>query len=51
MAIKTKKEFKILLTQINFDILFESIEINDKYNLKYKKYIENTECLAYNGYL
>lgn len=44
-TIKTKKEFKILLTQINFDILFESIEINDKYNLiiakAYEKYLAN----------
>jgi group II intron reverse transcriptase/maturase/CRISPR-associated endonuclease Cas1 len=44
-TIKTKKEFRILLAQINFDILFDSIEINDKYELiiskAYEKYLAN----------
>lgn len=44
-AIKTKKEFRILLSQINFEILFDSIEINDKYELiiskAYEKYLAN----------
>ncbi|MCT7482476.1 CRISPR-associated endonuclease Cas1 [Aliarcobacter cryaerophilus] len=43
--IKTKKEFKILLSQINFDILFDTAEINDKYELiiskAYEKYLAN----------
>lgn len=44
-TIKTKKEFRILLSQINFDILFDPIEINDKYELiiskAYEKYLAN----------
>ena len=44
-TIKTKKEFRILLSQINFEILFDSIEINDKYELiiskAYEKYLAN----------
>lgn len=43
--IKTKKEFKIFLVQINFDILFEQSELNDKYDLiiakAYEKYLAN----------
>lgn len=44
-TIKTKKEFRILLSQINFEILFDSIEISDKYELiiskAYEKYLAN----------
>ncbi len=44
-TIKTKKEFRILLSQINFDILFDLVEINDKYELiiskAYEKYLAN----------
>jgi group II intron reverse transcriptase/maturase/CRISPR-associated endonuclease Cas1 len=43
--IKTKKEFKIFLVQINFDILFELQEINDKIELiiakAFEKYLAN----------
>lgn len=43
--IKTKKEFRIFLAQINFDILFELPELNDKYDLiiakAYEKYLAN----------
>ena len=43
--ITTKKEFKILLSQIHFDILFEIEEINDKFELiiakAYEKYLAN----------
>jgi group II intron reverse transcriptase/maturase/CRISPR-associated endonuclease Cas1 len=43
--IKTKKEFRILLGQINFEILFDSVEISDKYELiiskAYEKYLAN----------
>lgn len=43
--IKTKKEFRILLSQINFNILFDEVEINDKYELiiskAYEKYLAN----------
>lgn len=44
-TIKTKKEFRILLSQINFEILFDSVEISDKYELiiskAYEKYLAN----------
>lgn len=43
--INTKKEFKILLEQINFNILFDLQEINDKIELiiakAYEKYLAN----------
>jgi group II intron reverse transcriptase/maturase/CRISPR-associated endonuclease Cas1 len=43
--IKTKKEFRILLGQINFEILFDSVEISDKYELiiskAYERYLAN----------
>lgn len=43
--IKTKKEFKIFLSQINLDILFELQEINDKIELiiakAFEKYLAN----------
>ena len=43
--IKTKKDFKILLSQIKFDILFDTQEINDKIELiitkAYEKYLAN----------
>lgn len=43
--IKTKKEFKILLIKIKFDILFETQEINDKIELiiakGFEKYLAN----------
>lgn len=43
--IKTKREFKILLSQIKFDILFDLQEINDKIELiiakAYEKYLAN----------
>ncbi len=43
--IKTKKEFKIFLVQINFDILFELQEISDKIELiiakAFEKYLAN----------
>ncbi|WP_418179154.1 CRISPR-associated endonuclease Cas1 [Aliarcobacter lanthieri] len=43
--IKTKKEFKILLSQIKFDIIFDLQEINDKIELiiakAYEKYLAN----------